>query len=83
MSFIFLLTSGIFVLSEIPVRWRAFLVAIPFVAIWMDIGSWWFTKVEPFFAYTVITGGVLMGISLAVQILLPLYEMWLKKSNPA
>jgi hypothetical protein len=49
----------------------------------MDIGSWWFTKIEPFFAYTVITGGVLMGISLAVQILLPLYEMWFKETRRA
>ncbi|MBI3610504.1 MAG: hypothetical protein HY204_07370 [Nitrospirae bacterium] len=79
MSFIFILTGGIFVLSEVPVRWRALLVAIPFAAIWIDIGSWWFTKVEPLFAYTVIIGGVLMGLALAAQILLSLHEMWLKK----
>lgn len=79
MSFIFLLTSGIFVLSEGNVRWKALLVAIPFIAIWMDIGSWWFTKVEPFFAFTVIIGGVLMGLSLAAQIFISLYEMWLHR----
>jgi hypothetical protein len=78
MSFIFILTGGIFVLSEAPVRWRALLVAIPFAAVWIDIGSWWFTKVEPLFAYTVITGGILMGLSLAAQIVLSLYGMWVK-----
>lgn len=81
MSFIFILTSGIFVLSGIAIKWRVFLVAIPFVAIWMDIGSWWFTKFEPFFAYTVIAGGVLMGLSLGVQILISLWEMWLVKGT--
>ncbi len=79
MSFIFMLTGGIFVLSEVNIRWRALLVAIPFIAIWMDIGSWWFTKVEPVFAYTVIIGGFLMGLSLSAQIFLSLFEMWFKK----
>ncbi len=79
MSFIFILTSWIFVLCEIDARWKALLVAIPFLAIWIDIGSWWVTKFEPFFAYTVIAGGVLMGFSLASQILISLWEIWLGK----
>jgi hypothetical protein len=79
MSFIFMLTGGIFVLSEVSARWRALVIAIPFLAIWIDIGSWWFTRIEPLFAYTVIIGGLFMGISMGAQILLPLYEMWLKK----
>jgi mono/diheme cytochrome c family protein len=78
-SFIFMLTSSIFVLSEVNVYWRVLLAAIPFVAIWIDIGSWWFTKVQPAFAYTVIIGGILMGLSLAAQIFISFYEMWIKK----
>ena len=39
-------------------------------------GSWWLTKYEPIFAYTVIVGGVLMGLSLAGQVAISLYEMW-------
>ena len=81
MSFIFLLTGGIFVLSEIKIMWRSLVVAIPFVAMWIDIGSWWFTKIEPFFAFTVISGGILMGFSLAAQIFVSLYEMWIKKAD--
>lgn len=77
-SFIFLLTGGIFALSEISPAWRAVLLAVPFVAIWLDIGSWLLTKFEPIFAYTVVFGGALMGLSLAAQILISLYEMWLK-----
>ena len=54
----------------------ASLVAVPFLAIWLDIGSWWFTKTEPIFAYAVIAVGGLMGLSLALQIGISLVEMW-------
>jgi hypothetical protein len=77
MSFIFMFTSVIFAFSEKPVLFKSLLIAIPFFAIWLDIGSWWFTKFRPVFAYTVIAGGALMGLSLGTQIMLSLYEMWL------
>jgi len=51
-------------------------VAVPSLAIWRAIGSCWFTKNEPIFAYTVIAGGALIGLSLALQISISLVEMW-------
>lgn len=81
MSFIFLLTGLIFALSEINERLRLVIVILPFIAIWLDIGSWWFTKYQPVFAYTVIIGGALMGLALAAQILISLWEMWLKTAD--
>ena len=83
MSFIFMLTSFIFAFSETPKILRSVLIAIPFMAIWLDISSWWFTKFEPVFAYTVIVGGALMGLSLATQIGLSLYEMWIRHGPEA
>ncbi|HXN07914.1 MAG TPA: cytochrome c [Nitrospiria bacterium] len=80
-SFIFLLSGGIFVLSELSVKWRAILVLVPFISMWVDIGSWWFTKLAPVFAYTVIIGGVFMGLSFGAQIAISFYEMWLKKEK--
>ena len=82
-SFIFLLTGGIFALSESPVTLKAVVLAAPYVAIWLDIGSWWITHWEPFFAYVVVGGGALMGLALAAQILISLWEMWLKRPRPA
>ena len=79
MSFIFLLTGMIFAFSEIHKLLRLIILALPFLAIWTDIFSWWFTKYQPIFAYTVIIGGALMGIALAAQIFIPLYEMWIKE----
>jgi hypothetical protein len=77
-SIIFLLTGSIFALSELSAALRALIVAIPYLAIWADIGSWWVTKYEPFFAVVVIIGGGLMGLALAAQIAISLWEMWFR-----
>jgi hypothetical protein len=77
-SIIFLLTGAIFALSETPVWLRVSLVVLPYLTIMMDIGSWWFTKyLDPAFAYVVIAGGAGMGLALAAQILIALWEMWI------
>jgi hypothetical protein len=83
MSLIFMFTGAIFALSETPRIFRLVVVAVPFLAIWFDIGSWWFTKYEPLFAYTLIIGAVLMGISLTMQIGISLYEMWFAPCSQA
>jgi hypothetical protein len=77
-SIIFLLTGVIFSLSSTPVWLRVSLVVLPYITIVMDIGSWWATKYfSPIFAYIVIGGGALMGLALAAQILISLWEMWI------
>ncbi len=58
------------------------IIAMPFVAIILDIASWWLTKVSTPFAYVVVVGGGLMGISFAVQWLVSMYQMWLAKTPP-
>lgn len=80
-SFIFIWTSLFFSFCSMK-RWlKITIILTPFIAIWLDIGSWWLTKYEPVFAYTVIIGGGFMGASFAIQILYSLYEMWLKKQS--
>jgi hypothetical protein len=79
-SIIFLLTGAIFALSETPTWVRVSLVVVPYLTILMDIGSWWLTKyLDPaFFAYVVVAGGACMGLALGAQILIALWEMWIK-----
>jgi hypothetical protein len=79
-SIIFLLTGAIFAFSETPVWFRVCLVVVPYLSILMDIGSWWLTKyVDPaFFAYVVVVGGACMGLALAAQIFISLWEMWIE-----
>jgi len=84
-SIIFLLTGAIFALSETPIWARVTLVVVPYLSILMDIGSWWFTKyVDPaFFAYVVVAGGACMGLALAGQIVIALWEMWIEPLKTA
>ena len=82
-SIIFLLTGGIFALSEVPVRPRLAILILPYAAIWADIGSWWITKYLPVFSWVVLIGGAIMGLMLAAQILISLWEMWFKKASLA
>ena len=78
-AFILFFVGRIFILCEMPVLLKRITVAIPFIAILMDILSWYATKIIPGFAYLVVTAGGLMGISLSIQILVSLYQMWFYK----
>jgi len=78
---IFLLTGAIFALSGVSANLRLTIIVLPYVAIWADIGSWWITKYQPVFAYVVLIGGGFMGLALALQILISLWEMWFKNVN--
>lgn len=48
----------------------------PFIAVFVDILAWYLTKWDPVYAYTVVGAGVLLGLALALQILIPLWQMW-------
>ena len=76
-SLIFMLTGSIFALSETPAWFRATVVSVPYLSIFLDIGSWWLTKyLSPTFAYIVVFGGGATGLALAAQILISLWDMW-------
>ncbi len=77
-SIIFVLTGAIFSLSSTPTWFRVSVLVIPYLAIALDIGSWWATKYyDPAFAYVVIIGGAFMGLAMACQILVSLWDMWI------
>jgi len=78
-AFILFFVGRIFILCEMPVMIKRFTVAIPFLAILVDILSWYVTKFIPGFAFVVVIAGGLMGISLTIQILVSLYQMWFYK----
>jgi len=80
-AFILFFVGRIFVLSEIPVTLKRVMVIVPFLAILLDILSWYITKIIPDFAYVVILSGGVMGISLAAQILISIYQMWFYRSD--
>jgi hypothetical protein len=59
---------------------KTIIITFSFLSIIFDIGSWWLAKLAPGLAVFVILGGISVAISFLVLILLPLYEIWLKKS---
>lgn len=66
----------IFCLAVLPVWLKTTLILTPFVAVFIDIAAWFLTKWDPFYAWTVMISGAMMGIALAAQILISLYQMW-------
>ena len=69
----------IFIQSEVNVWFKRFLVLSPMVAVFVDILSWFLTKWDPVYAYTVVIAGAVLGFSMGMQILISLYQIWFLK----
>ena len=83
LTFIFAFMGLIFSHSYVRRQWvKSAVIMIPFVAIILDIMSWWLTKVSEPFAYVVVIGGGLMGLSFAYQWLVSMYQLWFFKCPP-
>lgn len=78
MPILFIL-AFIFSFTTFPEKFKQFIFSIAFFAAAFDIGSWWLAKSSGGLAFLIVIAGSLVGISFAVLILLPLYEIWLKK----
>lgn len=81
---LFGLTMVFFILGTIfshaymrPVWFKCVVIALPFVSLVLDIGSWYFTKLYQPFAWVVIGGGTLMGLLFAFMWAISLYQLWL------
>lgn len=81
---LFGLTMVFFILGTIfshahlrPVWFKSLVMALPFASLVLDIGSWYFTKLYHPFAWVVIGGGMLMGLSFAFMWAVSLYQLWL------
>jgi hypothetical protein len=69
----------VFRLAQLPEWLKAALVVVPFVSVFADILAWFLTKWDPFYAYTVVTAGAILGLALAAQILISLYQIWFRE----
>jgi hypothetical protein len=79
-TFIFFVTGLIFSHAYVrPVWFKSAVIALPFLSMIIDVGSWYLTKVNTAFAWTVIVGGGLMAISFAIQWFTSIYQMWFYK----
>jgi hypothetical protein len=81
-AFILFFVGKIFLLCNINVYVKRIAVIIPFAAMLLDTLSWFITKSIPEFAYVVVISGALMGLSMGLQILLSVYQMWFFAKEP-
>ena len=76
-TFIFFIMGLIFSHAYVrPVWFKSAVIALPFLSIVIDIGSWYLTKINTAFAWAVIIGGGLMGLSFAIQWFVSMYQIW-------
>ncbi len=70
----------VFRLASVGDWFKATLMVLPFLAIFVDILAWFLTKWDPVYAYTVVVAGALLGLTWAGQILISLYQLWFLKA---
>lgn len=81
MGMMFLILGLAFSFTSVSERVKVIAMALPFLAIMVDMGSWWLTKyVHRLFAYAIVWGGALTGLSFGVLFAVSLYEMWLRRA---
>ena len=81
-TFIFYIVGSIFCHAYIKPFWiKCVLMMTPFVAILLDIGSWYLTKLYPPFAWVVMISGGLMGLAFASMWVISMYQMWIYKPS--
>ena len=80
-AFILYFIGKIFLLCEINVYVKRIAMVIPFLAMLLDILSWFLTKSISSFAYVVVLSGALMGLSMGIQILMSIHQMWFPKKT--
>jgi hypothetical protein len=77
LTFIFFIVGFIFSHAYVrPVWFKCAVVALPFVAIAVDVSSWYFTKLYHPFAWVVMFAGAVMGLCFVFMWLVSMYQLW-------
>jgi hypothetical protein len=84
LTFIFFIVGSIFSHAYVrPVWFKVAVIVLPFFAIFIDVSSWYFTKLYHPFALVVMAGGGLMGLCFAFMWVMSMYQMWFSKTPAA
>jgi hypothetical protein len=81
LSFIFFIVGLIFSHAYVrPVWFKCTVVALPFISIAIDVGSWYMVKVYHPFAWVTMASGAVMGVSFTFMWVVSMYQMWYGKT---
>jgi len=77
MPVVFLTTGHLFLMSAWSSRWKTFVVSSCFVYILLDVAKPWLIRyVSASWGVLAPINGALLGLTLLLCILVPIYEMW-------
>jgi hypothetical protein len=76
---IFLVLGTAFCFTSVPAKIKAAVVVAPFLALVVDFGARFLAKYAPVTVYLMLASGAVIGLLFATMVVVPLYEMWLKK----
>ncbi len=77
LTFIFFIVGLIFSHAYVrPVWFKCTVVALPFVCVAIDVGSWYLVKIYHPFAWLTMASGALMAMSFAFMWVVSMYQMW-------
>jgi hypothetical protein len=77
LTFIFFIMGQMFTHAYVrPVWFKCLVVVAPYVAIVMDVSSWYFTKLFNPFAWVVVLAGAMMASCFAFMWLVTVYQLW-------
>lgn len=77
LTMVFFIMGSIFSHAYVrPVWFKCTVIAFPFLSLTLDIGSWYFTKLFPPFAWLVIIAGGVMALSFAFMWGVSMYQLW-------
>jgi hypothetical protein len=80
-AFVFFILGTIFSHAYVrPVWFKCTVVALPFVSLMLDIGSWYFTRLFHPFAWVVIISGAVMALSFTYMWAVSMYQLWFSRT---
>lgn len=84
LAFVFFIVGSIFSHAYVrPVWFKCAVVVLPFVALTLDVSSWYFTKLFHPFALIVMGAGALMGLCFAFMWAVSMYQLWFSRPPTA
>jgi hypothetical protein len=66
-----------------PVWFKCTVIGLPFLAVMMDVSSWYVTKLYHPFAWMVMLAGALMALCFAFMWVTTMYQLWFGRTPPA
>lgn len=79
-ALIFFVLAGIFSFTSLKSNLKCAVIVLPFAMLLVDFGARFLAKFVPAIVYLMMASGAAIGLAFAVMILVPLYELWLKRA---